>query len=102
MVCRFLFWASTATLAYTFVGYQALVTSLARASSSARSSRRPQSESDSAEPEEATVLIVACDEAARIRSRIENLRESRVAVRIAVCSDGSSDGTAAEARGAGA
>ena len=97
MVCRFLFWASAASLAYTFAGYQVLITSLARAR------RRPvRAEREEGAAEAATALIVACDEGARIRSRIENLHASRVPVSVAVCSDGSIDDTAAQARKAGA
>jgi poly-beta-1,6-N-acetyl-D-glucosamine synthase len=97
MVCRTLFWASTAALGYTFVGYQVLISSLARGRR-----RAVGTKAETEKTEAATVLIVAANEGARIRARIENLRESRVPVSVAICSDGSTDDTAVVAREAGA
>jgi cellulose synthase/poly-beta-1,6-N-acetylglucosamine synthase-like glycosyltransferase len=95
MVCQILFWTSVALLAYTFLGYQILIHLLAGL-------RHRPKPGLSNPPERATVLIVAHNEEARIGARIENLRASAVPVDIAVCSDGSSDATAAQARLAGA
>lgn len=95
MACQIVFWASLALLAYTFLGYQFLIAFLARI--------RPRRDLNSASPpDRVAVLIVAHNEEARIRARIENLRSSPLPLEIAVCSDGSTDATAAEARAAGA
>jgi cellulose synthase/poly-beta-1,6-N-acetylglucosamine synthase-like glycosyltransferase len=48
------------------------------------------------------VVVVAYNEEARIRTRIENLRETSLLIEVAVCSDGSTDGTAFQARLTGA
>ena len=91
----FVFWISAAALAYTFLGYQILIRVLSRL--------RPRATAGATTPElDATVLIVAHNEQSRIRARIENLRLSAVPARVVVCSDGSTDATAAEARAAGA
>jgi cellulose synthase/poly-beta-1,6-N-acetylglucosamine synthase-like glycosyltransferase len=95
MVRQIIFWSSIGALAYTFLGYQLVIGLLARIR------RRPAARCGTAEGR-ATVLIVAHNEEARIRSRIENLRASPIELEVAVCSDGSSDATAAEARAAGA
>jgi cellulose synthase/poly-beta-1,6-N-acetylglucosamine synthase-like glycosyltransferase len=94
MIRQILFWSAAALLVYAFAGYQLLIGLLARL--------RPRPCSVSAAPQRVTVLIAACNEQERIRSRIENLRASAIPVEIAVCSDGASDATAAEARLAGA
>jgi len=92
---RVVFWLSAALIAYTFIGYQLLISLLARL-------RRRHAIPREVPPLETGVLIVAHNEAARIAARIANLRESRVPVRITVCSDGSTDDTAAAAQAAGA
>jgi cellulose synthase/poly-beta-1,6-N-acetylglucosamine synthase-like glycosyltransferase len=93
MVCQIVFWTSVALLAYTFAGYQLLIGWLAR------NRRGP---APALARQRAMVLLVAHNEEARIRARIENLRASAMPLDIAVCSDGSMDATAAEARLAGA
>ena len=95
MICQIVYWASVALLAYTFLGYQLLIGLLARLT-------RRQSPLTAQPPERIAVLIVAYNEAARIRARIENLRATPLPLDIIVCSDGSTDGTAEEARLAGA
>jgi cellulose synthase/poly-beta-1,6-N-acetylglucosamine synthase-like glycosyltransferase len=98
MVCQILFWASIALLAYTFLGYQIVIGILGRIRH-----RAPSPPAPAPEPlERIAVLIVAHNEEARIRSRIENLLASPIPVEVAVCSDGSTDATAAQARLAGA
>jgi cellulose synthase/poly-beta-1,6-N-acetylglucosamine synthase-like glycosyltransferase len=96
MVSQILFWAAAALLAYAFIGYQVVISMLARLKG-----RRAELPSGSA-PQQVTVLVVAFNEEARIRARIENLRESRLPVEVAICSDGSTDSTVAEATQAGA
>ena len=92
---NFLFWTSAALLGYTFFGYQALVRLLA--------ARRPRpAATTSCQPGRAAVLIVAHNEESRIRARVENIRATGLDLDIAVCSDGSTDGTATLARCAGA
>jgi poly-beta-1,6-N-acetyl-D-glucosamine synthase len=95
MASHILFWTSLALLAYTFLGYQLLIGLLARF-------HRPSAPDIPSPPQRAAVLIVAHNEEARIRARIENLLASPFPVDVAVCSDGSSDATAAQARLAGA
>jgi cellulose synthase/poly-beta-1,6-N-acetylglucosamine synthase-like glycosyltransferase len=91
----YLFWTSAALLAYTFLGYQFVIRLLA-------GFRRRTAAAATCHPERAAVLIVAHNEESRIRARVENLRASALDFDIAVCSDGSTDGTAALARCAGA
>jgi cellulose synthase/poly-beta-1,6-N-acetylglucosamine synthase-like glycosyltransferase len=96
MACQIVFWSALLLLAYTFLGYQLVIGLLARFS-------RPQPPSGESPPlDRVGILIVAHNEASRIQSRIENLRSSPIPVDIAVCSDGSTDSTAANARLAGA
>ncbi len=90
---QFLFWASVLLLAYTFLGYPALVCLWARF--------RPRPVSR--QPWEPTValVVVAHNEAARIDGRLANLTAldyPRHRLQILVASDGSTDGTAALAR----
>jgi cellulose synthase/poly-beta-1,6-N-acetylglucosamine synthase-like glycosyltransferase len=91
----YLFWISAALLGYTFLGYQFVI----RALTGCR--RRPDAAA-CCHPERAAVLIVAHNEESRIRARVENLRAAGLDLDIAVCSDGSTDGTATLARCAGA
>jgi cellulose synthase/poly-beta-1,6-N-acetylglucosamine synthase-like glycosyltransferase len=95
MMREFLFWAALALLAYAFLGYQMCIGLLAR--------WRPRGETPAA-PLSASVavLVVACNEEDRIRARVENLLATTAPVQVVVCSDGSTDSTAAEARAAGA
>jgi len=95
MACQILFWVSVTLLGYTFLGYQLLIGLVAAL-------RRRMEQPTAAAPERAAVLIVAHDEEVRIRARIENLLASPVPLEVAVCSDGSTDATAAQARAAGA
>lgn len=86
------FWVSGTVLAYTFVGYSALMAMLARG----RTLRRGAS----ATQPDVCAVIVAHNEETRIGPRIENLLASDYPpgkLRILVVSDGSTDGTAAHA-----
>ena len=93
MTC--LFWICTGLLAYTFAGYQVLITLLARV-------RRRRAMPGGGAMASACVLIVAHNEEARIGARIANVREGEPDIEVIVVSDGSMDGTAAAAREAGA
>lgn len=84
-----IFWTAVSLLVYVYLGYPALA--YARRRFAARAVAR-----GSIEPS-VTVVIVAFNEAARIRRRIENLLESdypRDRLTIVIGSDGSTDGTA--------
>jgi cellulose synthase/poly-beta-1,6-N-acetylglucosamine synthase-like glycosyltransferase len=96
MASRIVFWASLLLLAYTFLGYRILIGFLSRFGP------RRNAPVTLSPPQRAAVLIVAHNEEARIRARIENLLTSPVPLEIAVCSDGSTDATASQARIAGA
>lgn len=93
-----LFWTSLALLAYTFLGYQLFIGLLVRW----RHPHHIDPPSATSPPERAVVLVVAHNEETRIRARIENLLASPVPLDVAVCSDGSTDATASQARLAGA
>jgi cellulose synthase/poly-beta-1,6-N-acetylglucosamine synthase-like glycosyltransferase len=95
MVCQIVFWTSVALLAYTFLGYQLLIRFLSNL-------RQPSALDLSAPLPRPAVLIVAYNEEARIRARIGNLLASPLSIEVAICSDGSTDATASEARLAGA
>jgi len=95
MVFQILFWISLLLLGYTFLGYQILICLLA-------GFRRASTTASSCPPEGLSVLIIAHNEAGRMRARIANLLESKVGIEVVVCSDGSTDATASEARLAGA
>ena len=95
MLCQIVFWTSVALLAYTFLGYQLLISLFARVHRrTALAAPSPQ--------ERVAVIIVAHNEEALIRARIENLRATALPLDIAVCSDGSTDATVFQARLAGA
>ncbi len=94
MVWQILFWASAALLAYTFLGYQLLIALLA--------CFRRRAAPGGVPPAGVSVVVVAHNEEARIRARIENLKASLCRVEVIVCSDGSTDSTADLARQAGA
>jgi cellulose synthase/poly-beta-1,6-N-acetylglucosamine synthase-like glycosyltransferase len=91
MVSQIAFWTSVALLGYTFLGYQFLIGLLGRF-------RHRSNPTQASAPERAAVVIVAHNEEIRIRARIENLRASPLPVEVIVCSDGSTDATAFEAR----
>jgi len=92
---QIVFWICVALLAYTFLGYQLCIGLLARmAPAPAPASGTP--------PECVAVLVVACEEEARIGARVANLLATPIVPEVIVCSDGSTDGTAAQARLAGA
>jgi len=95
MIRQIVFWGAVVLLGYTFLGYQLLIAWLARLRMRPPAPAQPP-------PGRVAALIVACNEEGRIRARVENLRASAMPVEVVVCSDGSTDGTAAEARLAGA
>jgi poly-beta-1,6-N-acetyl-D-glucosamine synthase len=87
-----IFWLSVALLAYAHVGYPALI--------AARARLRPRPPALGGEPS-VSVVIVAHDEAARVDTRIRNLRAldyPAERLEIVIASDGSVDGTPARAR----
>src|SRR5438105_10252401 len=96
MLAQTLFWLSGAGVFYTFIGYPALIGALAR------SRPRPPARGiggDNAELADVCVVVVARNEAARIRARIENLLASDYPaqkLRVLIVSDGSTDATADE------
>jgi cellulose synthase/poly-beta-1,6-N-acetylglucosamine synthase-like glycosyltransferase len=98
MVSQIIFWAAAALLVYAFAGYQLLIGLLARLR------HRPFAHQalPTGNAPRVNVLVVAYNEQARIRARIENLQLSRIPVEVVVCSDGSTDSTVAEAIQAGA
>ncbi len=88
--CHWFFWGSFVALGYTFVGYPIVIGTLARLFP------RPINKSKPVVWPHVSVVIVAYNEAARIRDRIENLfaadyPEERL--RVIVVTDGSDDGT---------
>lgn len=88
-----LFWASVLLVGYTYLGYPALIYAWARL-------RPPPTPSAPGEPA-VTMLVVAYNEAARMRERLANLAAldyPRARLQILVASDGSTDGTAEQAR----
>lgn len=89
------FWASLALAAYTYVGYPLLIAALARL--------RPAPASQGSFAGSVSVLLAARDEegaiAARVAQFAQMLREHDRAGEIIVVSDGSTDGTASQARG---
>lgn len=93
MTAAAIFWVSCGVLAYTLVGYPAVIGLWARLRP-----RRPRSSDDT--PSIAIVLVVH-DEARRIAARLENLLALDYPadrMSILVCSDGSSDATVRLAR----
>jgi glycosyltransferase involved in cell wall biosynthesis len=87
-------WTSVAGLAYVYAGYPLLVAAWAR--------WRPRPRRRAPIEPTVSVLIAACDEAARIEARLANLRAldyPRPRLEVLLGSDGSTDGTAERARG---
>ncbi len=93
------FWTSAGLLVYTQVGYGALLAGLARV----RRQRRPDS-GDPGTPD-VSLIVAAHDEERVIGAKISNalaLDWPHERLEVIVCSDGSTDGTSAAARAAGA
>ena len=87
------FWISGGALAYTFVGYGALMKLRARG----RTLHRPAP----ATPPDVCAVVVAHNEETRIAARLENLLAADYPpekLRVLLVSDGSTDGTAARAQ----
>ena len=87
------FWISGGALAYTFAGYGALMSLLARG----RTLHRPAP----ATPPDVCVVVVAHNEETRIAARLENLLAADYPpekLRVLLVSDGSTDGTIARAQ----
>jgi cellulose synthase/poly-beta-1,6-N-acetylglucosamine synthase-like glycosyltransferase len=92
------FWVSVGLLIYAQLGYPLILVALARLAPA-----RPSS-SEGAMPS-VSLIVAAHDEASVIEAKVANalaLRWPRELLEIVVCSDGSSDDTAARARAAGA
>jgi cellulose synthase/poly-beta-1,6-N-acetylglucosamine synthase-like glycosyltransferase len=92
------FWLSALLLAYTFGGYAILMELLARLRP------KPLSASPDSPVPSVCVVLVACNEEARIAARLENLLASDYPpekLRVLVISDGSTDATAARVRAFG-
>ena len=87
------FWLSGGALAYTFAGYGALMSLLARGRTLKRQAL--------AEPPDVCVVVVAHNEETRIAARLENLLAADYPpekLRVLLVSDGSTDGTDARAQ----
>ncbi|HEY2342606.1 MAG TPA: glycosyltransferase family 2 protein [Chthoniobacteraceae bacterium] len=92
-LAAFAFWAASAVLAYTFVGYRILIAWFAR--------RRPAKDESSLPEPAPTVcaVVVAYNEERKIGARVENLLAAAYPaekLRVLVVSDGSDDGTVAK------
>lgn len=95
-----LFWGAVAALVYLHFGYPLLLGAWTRLRPRPAQGSGPGSARE-AEPPFVSVLLVACNEEARIDDRIRNLRSldhPRDRLEILVASDGSNDATAARAR----
>src|SRR3954454_16303158 len=95
---KLLFWASSALILHTHVGYPALLWLLAR------DRGEPESPATGATPG-VTVIVAAYDEEEVIARKVENvlsLDYPRDRLELIVASDGSADGTVERARAAGA
>jgi cellulose synthase/poly-beta-1,6-N-acetylglucosamine synthase-like glycosyltransferase len=89
---QFLFWAATAVVVYTYVGFPLLVMLRARI--------RPRPHRTADISPTVSVIIAAHDEAAAIGARVDNLLALDYpadAIEFVIASDGSTDGTVAEA-----
>ena len=86
-----LFWAGAAVTGYTYAGYPLLVAALARLRPALR-----QPLLRDADLPDVTVVMAAYNEAARLESKLRNLRQldyPQQRLRVIVVSDGSTDGT---------
>ena len=94
LISTIVFWLSLGVLAYTFVGYSALMSWLARG----RKITPPALPDD---PPAVTVVVVAHNEESRIGARLENLLGADYPpgkLRVLLVSDGSTDATVERAR----
>ena len=94
LVSTLAFWLSIGALAYTFVGYSALMGWLAR-------ERKIVRRELPGEPPEVCVVVVAHNEETRIAARLENLLAADYPpekLRVLLVSDGSTDATFARAQ----
>ncbi|MGH2849970.1 MAG: glycosyltransferase [Solirubrobacteraceae bacterium] len=92
------FWVSVGLLVYAQLGYPLILIALARATGA-------RSASAAGERPSVSLIVAAHDEASVIEAKVANalaLRWPRELLEVVVCSDGSSDDTAARARAAGA
>lgn len=97
---EFVFWASGALLFYTFVGYGLLISILARLRQRSRDRAGADTQERAFCPS-VCVVLVACNEEKFIADRLRNLLASQYPadkLRILFVSDGSTDGTVAQAR----
>ena len=88
-----LFWASSAVLAHTYIGFPVAVLARARL--------RPRPHQEGPETPSVTVVIAAHDEAAAIGDKVRSVLDSDYpadAVDVVVVSDGSTDATVEEVR----
>lgn len=94
-----IFWISVALLAYTHAGYPLLLALLTRTRRSAQSAFAPGAQSA---PPAVSLVVAAYNEGAVIARKIDNVRalDYPNLLEIVVASDGSSDDTVAQARGA--
>ncbi len=93
MIAETAFWTALGVVAYTYVGYGAVMSVLARL--------RPRPVAIGETLPTVTVVVAAYNEADRIAARIENLLSLDYPVdrlEIVIASDGSTDGTVAAAR----
>ena len=98
------FWLCAGLLLYAQVGYPLVLAVLARLRR-ARAAVRPPGEPPQGEPPSVSLIVAAHDEEAVIAGKVGNalaLDYPRDRLEIAVASDGSTDATVQEARGAGA
>jgi len=96
MTAAVIFWASLLLLLYAYLGYPALIGAWALL--------RPRPAVRRAILPTVTIVVVAHNEAERIRARIENLHAldyPKGSLEILIVSDGSTDGTAERARACG-
>src|SRR4051812_30139525 len=94
---KLFFWASSALIAHTHVGYPALLWLLAR--------EKPPPPRDDAHEPDVSVIVAAYDEEEVIERKLQNLLAldyPRPRLQLVVASDGSSDATVERARDAGA
>ncbi|MDX9979852.1 MAG: glycosyltransferase, partial [Lentisphaeria bacterium] len=94
LVWHFVFWCSLLVLAYTYVGYPALLWLLTRRR------ERPEAPPLPPEPPSVEVVLVVRNEAERVAARIANLLDCAYPgpLSVLLVSDGSDDDTAERAR----